>query len=148
MYPHRMAAQKSEGIMNKFINTSANNRRQFVRVTPEPNAPVRVDINGENFIETIRAVDISENGIGITVPHGFQGCHVDQPASFVIYLPQPVNKFFRVEGLIRHVRNNSFGVRFTNLNDKSRALLRQYIGVWLKKRGFWNYLRYVVGVLH
>ncbi|MGZ3158641.1 MAG: PilZ domain-containing protein [Burkholderiaceae bacterium] len=133
--------------MNKTVNASNQNRRAFIRVTPEPNAPIRVDINGADFIETIKAVDIGENGIGIVVPHGFQGCHVDQPATFVIHLPQPINKFFRVDGMIRHVRNHSFGVHFTNMNDKSRALVRKYIALGVKKRGWWDYIRYVTGML-
>jgi c-di-GMP-binding flagellar brake protein YcgR len=134
--------------MSKAMVAAYHNRRNFIRVAPEPNAPVRVDINGADFIETIKAVDISENGIGITVPHGFHGCHVDQPASFVIHLPQPINKFFRVDGMIRHVRNQSFGVRFTNLSDKSRTLIRSYIALGVKKRGWWDYLRYVMGLLN
>ncbi|HEY8101488.1 MAG TPA: PilZ domain-containing protein [Burkholderiaceae bacterium] len=134
--------------MNKTINAPSQDRREYIRVTPEPDAPIRVDISGADFIETIKAVDISENGVGIIVQHGFHGCHVDQPAIFVIHLPQPINKFFRVEGMIRHVRNHSFGVHFTNLNDKSRALVRQYIAHGVKKRGWWNYIRYVMGILH
>lgn len=134
--------------MNITITASSQNRRQFIRVTPDRTAPVRVDINGVDFIETIRAVDISENGIGIVVPHGFRGCHVDQPASFVIHLPKPINKFFRVDGLIRHVCNQSFGVQFTNMNEKSRALVREYIAIGIKKRGWWDYIRYVMGLLH
>jgi len=130
------------------IGATALNRRKSLRITPEINAPVRVDINGEDFIDTIQAVDISESGIGILVPHRFNGCHVDQPATFVIHLPQPINKFFRVEGLIRHVRNNTFGVHFTNMNAKSRALVREYIGMRLKQQGWWDYIRYVVGLLH
>jgi hypothetical protein len=141
-----ITGQKGEGDMYKTIDATSQNRRQFIRMTPEPDAPIRVDINGVDFIETLKAIDISEFGIGIVVPHGFHGCHVDQPASFVIHLPAPINKFFRAEGLIRHVRNNSFGVRFTNLNDKSRALVRQYIASGIKKRGWWDYIRYVMGL--
>jgi hypothetical protein len=133
--------------MNRAINASGQNRRRFIRVRPEKNAPVSVDINGADFIETIHAIDISENGIGISVPHGFHGCHVDEPASFIIHLPQPINKFLRVEGMIRHVRNNSFGVRFTNMNDKSRAAVRKYIALALRKHGLWEYLRYIVGLV-
>jgi c-di-GMP-binding flagellar brake protein YcgR len=134
--------------MYKALEATGQNRRQFVRVKPERNAPIRVDINGVDFIETIQAVDISENGIGIVVPHGFQGCHVDQPASFVIHLPPPINKFFRVDGQIRHMQHHAFGVRFTNLNDKSRALIRQYIALGMKKRGWWDYIRYLMGLIH
>jgi hypothetical protein len=140
--------QKDEDIMERTLSATDLNRRGFIRITPEHNAPIRVDINGADFIETIRAVDISENGIGITVPHGFHGCHVDLPASFVIHLPQPINKAFRVDGMIRHVRQNSFGVNFTNMNDKSKALVRQYIGLALKKRGMWDYFKYLMGIQH
>lgn len=133
--------------MSKTMVAAYHNRRQFIRVEPEPNAPVRVDINGTDFIETIKAIDISEGGIGIEVPHNFRGCHVDQPASFVIHLPKPINKFFRVDGMIRHVRHHSFGVHFTNMNDRSRALVRSYIALGVKKRGWWDYIRYVTGLL-
>ena len=131
--------------MNSVVDVSTQNRRQFTRVTPAPNAPIRVDINGDGFIEVIQAVDISEGGIHISVTHRFAGCHVDQPATFIIYLPQPINKSFSVEGRIMHVRDDSFGVLFTNLNDRSRALIRSYIGLWLRKRTAWDYVRYVFG---
>lgn len=134
--------------MDITIAATAHERRRFIRITPERSAPVRVDINGVDFIETIHAADISESGIGIVVPHGFRGCHVDEPATFVIHLPQPINKFFRVEGLIRHVRDQSFGVRFTNMSDKSRALVRKYIALGIRKRGWWDYIRYMMGLLH
>lgn len=133
--------------MSLSLTPPGHNRRKFIRVIPERHAPVRVDINGDGYIEVIHAADISENGIRINVCHRFGGCDMDQPASFVIFLPAPINKFFCVEGRIRHVRNDSFGVCFTNLNGKSRALLRQYIGLWLKKRSLWDYLRYVIGLL-
>jgi len=125
---------------------AAAHRRQYFRVTPEPGAPVRVDINGDGFIEVIKAVDISEGGIRITVPHRFEGCHVDQPVSLIITLPQPVNKQFCLEGKIKHVRNDSFGVLFTKLDDKSLAFIRSYVGQWYKKRTVWETLQDLLGI--
>jgi hypothetical protein len=122
------------------------NRREYKRVMPEPHAPVRVDINGDDFIEVINAVDISEGGIRLSVKHRFEGCHVDRPASFIVYLPQPINKLVRFEGTITHVRDDSFGVRFTNLNEQGRALVRRYIELLSGKHGAADYLRDVFGV--
>ncbi|CAN5131128.1 hypothetical protein BH11PSE11_BH11PSE11_34230 [soil metagenome] len=135
------------GNATEVTSVAAGNRRQYLRVMPDADAPVRVDINGADFIEVIEAVDISEDGIGITVTHQFAGCDVNRPASFIVYLPMPINRYFRVEGRIMHVRGDSFGVRFTNLNDKSRELLREYIAMWLRKRSAWDYIRYMLHML-
>ena len=133
--------------MDSALVVQTENRRQYLRVMPEENAPVRVDINSEGFIEVIEAVDISEDGIGITVTHQFAGCDVNRPASFIVYLPHPINKYFRVDGRIMHVRDDSFGVRFTNLDDKSRELVREYIALRLRKRSAWDYIRYMLHIL-
>jgi hypothetical protein len=122
------------------------NRREYVRVLPEPHAPVRVDINGPDFIEVINAVDISEGGIRLSVKHRFEGCHVDQPASFIVHLPQPINKLFRFEGQITHVRDDSFGVRFTNLTSEARALVRRYVELMGGKHSASDYLRDMFGM--
>lgn len=109
-------------------NIQGANRREYVRVAPDRRAPVRVDINGNDFIEVTNAVDISEGGVRISVKHHFAGCHVDLPASVVIYLPAPVARHFTARGRIRHVLGDSFGVQFIGLNPAHRALLREYVG--------------------
>lgn len=119
--------------------------REFVRIKPDSDAPVKVDINGDDFIEIAKAIDISEGGIRITVPHRFAGCHVDQPVSFIISLPQPIGKHIRLEGKIKHTGNDSFGISFTNMDERARRSIRRYIGSWLKRRSFWDYLRYTFG---
>lgn len=109
------------------------NRRAFVRVIPDRAAPVRVHINGEGFIEVTNAVDISEGGIRICVRHRFAGCHVDLPASIIIYLPAPINKHFSARGRIKHVLDDSFGVEFVALNDTDRSLVRRYVDLHTEK---------------
>ncbi len=108
-------------------NTAAINRRETERVIPEPGAPVRVHINGEDFIEVIDAIDISEGGIRISVRHRFAGCHVDQPASVIVHLPAPISRHFSTHGRIRHVLGDSFGIQFAGLSPADLALLRQYV---------------------
>jgi hypothetical protein len=108
-------------------NMPAANRRQFVRVVPAREDPVRVHINGDGFIEVTNAVDISEGGIRISVKHRFVGCHVDLPASIIVYLPAPISKHFSARGRIRHVLGDSFGVQFVGLNPTDRNLVRKYV---------------------
>ncbi|MBI1891220.1 MAG: PilZ domain-containing protein [Burkholderiales bacterium] len=111
----------------KTAEKQGGNRREFERVIPERDAPVRVNINGDGFIEVTNAVDISEGGIRIVVKHRFAGCAVDQPAQFIIHLPKPVNKHFSFKGRIKHVLDDSFGVQFSGLSPTDLALVRRYI---------------------
>jgi hypothetical protein len=121
--------------------------RAYVRLKPEPGFPISVDINGEGFIDVTHAIDIGEGGIRIKVSHRFNGSNIDNITSFVIHLPQPINKDFRVEGRIRHVRDDSFGVQFLALGDHSRTLLRHYIALCLRSHNFWDYVRYQLGLI-
>lgn len=108
-------------------NTAAINRREAERVIPERGAPVRVHINGTDFIEVTDAIDISEGGVRISVKHRFAGCHVDQPASIIVFLPAPISRHFSTHGRIRHVLDDSFGIQFVGLNPADLKLLRQYV---------------------
>ena len=133
--------------MNPSQDRPVKGRRKYYRLIPESWAPIRVDINGNGFIEVVKAVDIGEGGIRITIPHRFEGCHVDEPVSLIICLPEPVNKHFSVKGKIKHVRNDSFGVRFLDLDDKSRDQIRRYLAAEIRSRSMWDYVRYLLGML-
>jgi hypothetical protein len=124
---------------------SSHEMRQYLRLKPEPGFPISVDINGDGFIDVVHALDIGEGGLRIKVSHQFNGCHIDNVASFIVHLPQPVNKDIRLKGRIRHVHNDSFGVQFVALGDGPRAYLRRYIAVCLRHRSFWEYVRYTFG---
>jgi hypothetical protein len=113
--------------MDEVAVRAPENKREFPRVTPDARAPVRVNINGNDFIEVINAVDISEGGIRLSVKHRFEDFHVDRRTSFIGYLPIPINKPFRFEGRITHVANESIGVQFTSLSTQARTLVRSYV---------------------
>jgi hypothetical protein len=115
------------------------NRRLHTRAEPHSFAPIRVDINGDGFIEVLNVADISEGGIRINVPHHFEGCHIEKSVTFIITLPAPINMHFKESGYIKHVLDDSFGVNFINPSHKSRALIRRYIGLWLLGNSRWFY---------
>lgn len=101
--------------------------RKYLRVTPGKKYPIRLDINGNNFIEILRAKDISLGGIGIEVAHQFTNCEIDGNVELIIRLPQPVGQHIHARGKILHVNNNLFGINFSNLPKNSQQKLREYI---------------------
>jgi hypothetical protein len=102
-------------------------RRQHIRVRPEPEHPVRVDINGENFLDILHACDVSEGGIGFRVDHCFTGCAIERPVHFIIALPEPVNALVSAEGLLRHIGGRAFGIEFGPLSTVSQHALHEYV---------------------
>jgi len=104
-----------------------SNRRQHLRVQPERNNPIKVDINGEDFIEVLHAVDISIGGMGIAVSHMFEGCHIDKTVSVIVTLPTSGNRGFQVDCEIKHVENSIFGIQFVNLTAANRRQIKDYI---------------------
>ncbi len=101
--------------------------RKYLRVTPGKKYPIRLDINGDNFIEILRAKDISLGGIGIEVAHQFTNCEIDGNVELIIRLPQPVGQHIQAHGKILHVNNNLFGISFSKLPKNSQQKLREYI---------------------
>jgi len=110
-----------------MLGISLNEQRYYNRVEIDVDAPVRIDINGEDFIDVLSAVDISEGGLGLKVKHRFEGCNLDDLVSMIVQLPAPVSRHFSVMGRIMHISNDSFGVSFVGLSDASRNLVRSYI---------------------
>jgi len=110
-----------------MLGISMNEQRHYSRVETTPDAPVRIDINGEDFIDVLSAVDISEGGLGLEVQHRFRGCNLDDLVSMIVQLPAPVSRHFSVMGRIMHISNDTFGVSFVGLSGAGRNLIRDYI---------------------
>ncbi len=108
-------------------DANAKKLRKYVRVEPEDGNPVRVDINGNGFIDVFNATDISQNGIGVSVPHKFANCRTDGEVSLLVSLPEPVTNSLRVNGVIRHVDSQQFGIMFTDLSMDDREKIREYV---------------------
>jgi hypothetical protein len=121
-------------------------KRRFIRVKPEKEHPIRVDLNGENFLDVTYAGDISEGGVGIHVPHEFENCEIDKPVSMVIHLPEPCSYTFSATGRIRHLTGKIFGVTFVEKSGFDRRKFRKYVMHRIKSEPFFFRLRYFLGL--
>ena len=100
------------------------------RVRPDPSERVEVQIMGPGFLDVVHARDISLGGVGVWIPHGFEGCDISAPVELVLTLPR--RKSFLVRGTIKHrtsedIRSEFFGVEFTALPPQHRKVLPDYI---------------------
>lgn len=105
-------------------------QRPAARVRPLPTAPIEVQIMGAGTLDVLRVRDISATGLGVYVPHRFDGCDIDAEVELVITLPQL--RPFLARGVIRHVTATGepaeyFGVQFTELKDEHRQRIRHYV---------------------
>ena len=112
------------------------NSRRYFRAVPEAEHPIHLDINGENFIEILTAVSISQKGIGIKVPHRFKGCEINKQVELVLSLPYPINQSIVIYGKIRYIANLIFGIIFTEMNSENDKIIRKYIKYRIKDEPF------------
>ena len=123
---------------------SFKNRRWHYRVKAEKKYPIRIDINGENFVEILNAQDISLGGIGIIVPHQFKDCEIDDDVSIMLSLPIPVKVTLSLSGKIKHLSQKAFGVQFTKMDKKTRKLILDYINLRMSEYSFFHrFLHYL-----
>ncbi|MEM9174277.1 MAG: PilZ domain-containing protein [Myxococcota bacterium] len=100
------------------------------RVVPLRMAPVEVQVMGRGTLDVLRARNVSTTGLGIFVPHGFEGFDLAEEVELVITLPS--RKPFLAMGVIKHVTETDaetchFGVEFTALAGSNRQALEQYV---------------------
>jgi c-di-GMP-binding flagellar brake protein YcgR len=114
-------------------------RRAFHRVKPRSGEPIEVQIVGEDFMDLFHAVDISAGGLGVRVPHRFEGCNIDANVDLVVKLPR--EKSFMARGVVRHKtlptrdQQTFFGVEFTSISDGDRKRIEEYVRVRLAEGG-------------
>ena len=104
--------------------------RRHSRVKPSVAHPIQVQINGEGFIEVLRARDISLGGLGVHVSHHFDGCDIHSEVELVVKLPG--EKPFVTRGQIRNISAKSdsaglYGVEFVALSPEASARLDAYV---------------------
>lgn len=123
------------------------NKRRYYRAVPENGHPIRLEINGENFIETLSAVSISQKGIGIKVLHEFKGCKINRDVELVITLPYPVNQSILIFGKIRYKTKQIFGVVFTILSREDEKKIRKYISHRIKHEPLHIRFLHLLGII-
>jgi hypothetical protein len=99
------------------------------RVRPDPDRPVEVQVMGPDDLDVLYARDISEAGIGVFMPHGFDASRLHAQVELIVHLPD--TSPFVAAGILRHRTVNGplafFGVEFTRVADSARQSLRSYV---------------------
>ena len=84
---------------------------------------------GPGFLDVLRARDVSQIGLGIFVPHGFEGCDLLGVVELIVTLPGSPS--FSAAGILRHRTQHCdvcfFGVELTRISDRDRLALRVYV---------------------
>lgn len=124
------------------MTNKSRNKRRYVRVEPEQNKPVKVDVNGRNFVEVLCAHDISEGGLSLSVSHGFNGCSINEPVELVVRLPEPVSSSFSSVGKIKHIDAQRFGVVFLSMTPQGKSMTRRYVNYRLNAGSWWGRLQF------
>ncbi len=100
-----------------------------VRVRPEHDRPVEVQVMGPGFLDVFHARDVSQTGLGILVPHGFEGCDLLGDVELIVTLPGVPS--FSASGMLRHRTRHGalsfFGVQITRMAERDRRALRAYV---------------------
>ena len=88
-----------------------------------------MQIMGHDFLDVVHAMDISEGGAKIKIPHLFKGCDIQAPVDLIVKLPAA--PAFRARGIIRHidggVEQACFGVEFGKLAPADKERLHSYV---------------------
>jgi hypothetical protein len=99
------------------------------RVRPDPDRPVEVQVMGPGDVDVLYARDLSEGGIGVFLPHGFDASQLRAEIQLIVRLPDVPP--FQANGQLRHRTVNGplafFGVEFMGLPESARRNLRAYI---------------------
>ena len=107
-------------------------RRRHVRVVPREDERIEVYVEGVGFTELLVAQDISEGGIGVIVPKGFNGRDPSAPVKLLIHLPQhgqvrAVATAIHMSSKDCNESNSLFGLAFTKLSDDARGKIAAYV---------------------
>jgi len=117
-----------------MVSGKASRKQQ--RVQADPSSPIRVDIMGQGFLDVLNARDISVGGLGVRVPHNFEGCDIDSAVELIVTLGR--TKPFKTTGVIRHhskkAGDHFFGVQFTSLSAEQHQAVEAYIQACLRRR--------------
>ncbi len=121
--------------MLRFLRRSVSSKRgseprDRTRVRPAKNEPVGVHIVGRTSLDILRARDVSETGLGIYVPHRFEGCDIESEVQLVVTLPG--ERTFLARGIVKHRTLEEgtspfFGVVFTEIAARHRDRIRAYV---------------------
>ena len=84
---------------------------------------------GPDDLDVLYARDLSECGLGVFLPHGFDASRLRSEIELIVRLPDAPS--FHAGGILRHRTVNGplafFGVELTRVTESARLNLRAYI---------------------
>lgn len=102
---------------------------QAPRFRPRSSHPVEIHILGRGSIDVLKARDVSLGGIGVHVPHRFEGTTIDDLVELIVALPG--QRSFKTMGRIRHETSRGssafFGLQMQGLSEKQRGFIQAYL---------------------
>lgn len=103
-----------------------SNRRDYYRVTPHPNAPVRIimDIGAPNLLEA-NARDFSGNGFAVFADYA-EGIALGQPVSD-IEIHFSGGSVVKCHGVVRRIRSKLLGIEITEIDGADRQQMLRYV---------------------
>ena len=91
---------------------------------------------GRGFLDVLHARDISTGGLGIRVPHDFEGCDIHSEVELIITLGRA--RPFKAMGAIRHHgrpgAEHIFGVEFLGLSPEQQQAVDDYVQACARHR--------------
>jgi hypothetical protein len=86
--------------------------------------------SGRGSLDVLRARNVSQTGIGVFVPHAFEGFDLEEEVELVITLPG--ERSFLARGILKHWTDGGragchFGVHFTEMTRAQRAKVRDFV---------------------
>ncbi len=106
------------------------------RVRAPATKRIEIQIMGPGYLEIVEASDLSLGGVGVRIPHGFEGCDLSMPVDLILTFPS--QKPFMVQGRVVHRRSENaqsdlFGVEFTRLSRDHYKIIEKYITTTLEE---------------
>jgi len=102
-------------------------KRRTKRVLPAPDQPVLISMQLERCPGTVHATNISQYGMGISLPEDFKTYGIETSVRVEVALPEPVNEKFTAMVKIVHQQDSNYGVRFEEIAKQDEVLLLKYI---------------------
>ena len=99
-----------------------------VSIVNDDNESIRIDIVGKNYVDIVKARDISFSGIAVSVPHFIIDCKIGEIVDCIISLPH--KREIKAKGKIKQVGEKSnfyFGIEFTKMDKQSETYLKDFL---------------------
>ena len=102
-------------------------RRQYIRISGE----AYVDYTGNEVMMYRKIIDVSVGGVKI---HATELEEVGTEVYVDIHFPELGDKVAYAEGVVVWVKDSRMGIKFTNISQKDRDIINEFVELQSKKK--------------